>query len=152
MAAQAQFTVVDAMIACGVPNATLFHGSTQAERIATEIFNDDHNSVMDRTFTELNDDLDMYSKLTVAHGQIRLTPGTIRKIKAYMQWGKDMIRVGEDPNTGGFDVNDAMDLLRKHATHLKFITKSKTISETSKPLQFTNTTKWVSGVLSFSTF
>ena len=84
----------------------------------------------------------MYSQLTVANGQIRLAPGIICNIKAYIQWGRDVIRVGEVPATGGFNVNDARNLLRKYKTHEIFASKSKTITETSKPPQFTSTTKW----------
>ena len=49
----APFQVVDAMILCGVNNTDLFNGATQAARIAGEIFDNDHNTVMDKPYTEL---------------------------------------------------------------------------------------------------
>ena len=48
-AAQAQaYTVLDAMIACGVNNVILFNGASQTNRIATEVFDGDHTSAMDK--------------------------------------------------------------------------------------------------------
>ena len=138
----APFTVTDAMVLCGVNNVVVFNGATQAERIAGEIFDDDHNAVMDKSYTELQEDLKAFSSLTVQNGQIRLTPGTTRNIRAYIQWARDLIRVGEDPTNGVFDVNDARNLVRKYKTHETFVTKSKTMTDASKPPQFTTTTKW----------
>ena len=46
----APYEVVDAMRACGVDNVTLFNGASAAQRIATEVFDDNHNSVMDKTY------------------------------------------------------------------------------------------------------
>jgi hypothetical protein len=65
-----------------------------------------------------------------------------RNIRAYIQWARDLIRVGEDPNNGGFNVNYAHDLIRKYKTHETFVTKSKTMMDTSKPPQFTATKNW----------
>jgi hypothetical protein len=65
-----EYEVTHAMIACGIDNNVLFNGATQAQRIATEIFDDDHQSVMDKTINELQEDLKAYSSLTVANGQI----------------------------------------------------------------------------------
>ena len=104
MAAHAPvFTVLDAITLCGVNSNVLFNGDTQAQRIATEIFDDDHQSVMDKTIRELQDDFKSYSALTVANGQIRLTPGITRNIKAYMQWAQDCYRTDINPDDGGFN-------------------------------------------------
>jgi len=70
----AAFEVIDAMALCGVENTIQFNGATAAERIAMEMFDDDHQSVMDKSYTDLQDDLKAFSSLTVANGQIRLTP------------------------------------------------------------------------------
>ena len=79
--ATAPYEVVDAMIACGVNNAILLNEATQAERIATEIFDDYHTFVMDKIYVELQEDLKAYSSLTVANGQIRLTHGVTQNIE-----------------------------------------------------------------------
>jgi hypothetical protein len=47
-------TVLNALIACGVDNVTLFLGETQAQRIADDIFDDTFTSCMDVTFKELD--------------------------------------------------------------------------------------------------
>ncbi len=48
------FTVVDALIACGVNNNVLFMEQTQAQRIASDIFDNTFTSCMDVTFRELD--------------------------------------------------------------------------------------------------
>ena len=138
----AAFEVIDAMALCGVENTIRFNGATAAERIAMEMFDDDHQSVMDKSYTDLQDDLKAFSSLTVANGQIRLTPGTTRNIRAYIQWARDIIRVGNDPSNELFDIAEARELVRKYKTHETFVSKSKTLSDTSKPPQFTASTKW----------
>ena len=105
------FQVVDAMVLCGVNNIILFNDTTQAAHIAGEIFDDDHNTVMDKSYTELQEDLKAFSLLTIANGQICLTPGTTRNIQAYIQWARDLIRVGKDPNNCRFAVSDAHELV-----------------------------------------
>ena len=80
----ANHTVLDAIVLCGVNHQIMFNRATAAERISTEIFDDDFSSCMDKSMKELDADLAMYSALTVANGQIRLTPGITKKIKAFM--------------------------------------------------------------------
>ena len=75
------FTLVNAMFDCGITDAVLFYRNTKAIRIATEIFDDDFTSCMDKTHVQLDDDLKLYSTLTAAHGQIRITPGHKNNIK-----------------------------------------------------------------------
>ena len=81
----APFTVANAMYDCGITDATVFQGISKAERIASEVFDDDFSSCMDKTYTDLDDDLKSYSMLTVTNGQIRLTPGQKKNIKAFIQ-------------------------------------------------------------------
>ena len=80
------FTVFDAMVQCGVDNVNLFNGDTAAERMAADIFGDNFSSCMDKTVEELHHDFKSYSELTQAQGQIRLTPGTKRYMKSFIQW------------------------------------------------------------------
>ena len=142
VAPQAPFTVTDAMVLCGVPNQTLFNGSTNAQRIAEDVFDDDFQSTMDKTFQELEDDFKSYSSMTVNQGQIRLNPGTKKKVKAFIQWGRDMIRCGIDPASMAFPVWDTAGLIRKYKSHEAFVVKSKTITTTAKPDVFTEKAKW----------
>ena len=96
-AAEIVFTVQDAMIACGIDNVTLFDGSPPTTRIATNLFDDDFTACMEKTYKDLDDDLKGYSILTQAQGQIRLTPGTKKNLKAFVQWTRYRIRLGQDP-------------------------------------------------------
>ena len=91
------FDVHDAMVLCGVDDTVLFAGSTAAQRLATEMFDDEFISTMDKTFEELDEDFKTWSGLTVNQGQIRLTPGTKRNIKAFVQWSRDVIRTSRSP-------------------------------------------------------
>ena len=82
-------TVLDAVIACGVDNNALFDGDTAAERIATDLFDDDYVSAMDKTWEELDTDFKSYTDLTHAQGQIRFLPGIKRNLKGFIQWVRD---------------------------------------------------------------
>ena len=83
------FTLAKAMFDCGIVDAALFDGDMRASRIATELFGYEFTSRMDKTYVELDNDLKSYSTLTATHGQIRLTPGHKKKIKAFIQWTRD---------------------------------------------------------------
>ena len=47
------FTILDAMIACGVDNTSMFDGKTPARRISDDIFDNDYITCMDKTMEEL---------------------------------------------------------------------------------------------------
>jgi hypothetical protein len=64
------FDVHQAMAACGVNDV-----DTAAARMALDMFNNSFRSCMDKTFDEIYQDFKSYSTLTVAQGQIRLSPG-----------------------------------------------------------------------------
>ena len=79
------FTVIDAINQIGITDRTLFNGATKAQRIATELFDDDFTSCLDKTFSEIDEDLKSWSALTVNNGQIRLTPMQKKNLKAFRQ-------------------------------------------------------------------
>ena len=141
MAAPA-FTVHNAMVAIGINNLILWNGNTQAERIATDVFDDDFNSCLYISQTELDDNLKMYSALTLANGQIRLRPQEKRGIKAFIQWSKDQLRVGIDPSTLPFQVADIQNLIRRSKDHKNFLTKKDSMSDNVKPVRFTEKISW----------
>ena len=58
------FTVFDAMVLSGANDADDVQGRSSAQRIATDIFEDDFNTSMDKTYKDLDDDLKMCSSLT----------------------------------------------------------------------------------------
>ena len=135
-------TVLDSIIACGVNNVQLFNGQTKAQRIASEIFDNDFESCRFKSNDELKEDLKAYSGLTAAQGQIRLNPGIKRNLRAFIQWTKDRLRRSEDPAAVPFPVANTADLIRREQAHLKFISKSRTVTDAASPGQLTNETKW----------
>ena len=152
MAAVPPFTVTDAMIACGVDTTIIFNGSNKAERIAADVFDNDFRSCIDKTVTDLDDDLKDYSVLTVAQGQIRLNPSTKRKIRAFLQWCKDKFRLNEDPTLEAFPIADSSILIQRAKTHQAYLDKSKTISDTATPSQFTSRVNWIDWYPTFINF
>lgn len=134
--------VREAMALCGVDNAVLFQGQTAAQRIAGDVFHDDFDSCMDKTFTELDEDFKTYADLSVAQGRIRLVPGIKNRIKAFVQWVRDEKRLGRDPASTAFPVADAPNLMRRYKTHEAYVKKSDALAEAAKPVKFTAETKW----------
>ena len=102
---------------------------------------DDLTLCMDQTYVELDDDLRSYSTLTATHGQIRLTPGHKKNIKAFIQWTRYHTRLGIYPITVRFPVANASDFIKRYKHHDTNVKKSKTITETAKPENFTDKLK-----------
>ena len=63
-----------AMASCGINDVAMFNGRTAAERIATETFGDEFHTCMDKSFKELDNELDTFFHSTVAQGQTRFPP------------------------------------------------------------------------------
>jgi hypothetical protein len=131
-----EFTVVDALIACGVNNAVLFMEQTQAQRIAGDIFDDTFNSCRDITFKELDEHFKTYFDLSLVQGQICLNPGVRKNIKAFVQWTRDELRLGRDPSDTAFPILQVTDLIRRNHTHEKYKMDSETLAEAAKPEKF----------------
>ena len=119
------FTVRQAIASCGVNDVALFAGQTNAQRISNDCFDDDFNSCLDKTFTEMDEDLKSYAQLTAANGRITTTPGTKRAIRAFIQWTKQQIRIAVDPTTLAFPVADTATYISNAKTHKLFCDKSK---------------------------
>ena len=130
------YTITDTMFRCGVSNTDIFNGETAARRLASDIFSDSYDICMDKTMEEVQNDLKHYSNLTQAQGQIRITPGVIQRIQAFIQWTRDMIHVGLDPSLTEFPVENTALLITHYKTHKAFVEKTKTISEAAKPIKF----------------
>ena len=125
-------TVRGAIIACEVIDPILFNGSTKAERIALEIFDDNFYSYMDQNINELDEDLKSHSALTVNNGQIRITPGIKRNLNVFIQLCRDTIIVSENPTLRIFPVTDAVNVIRRYRTHEAFVKMSPTMIDTAK--------------------
>jgi len=151
-AAPPVFTVLDAIIACGVDNNALFDGHTAAQRIATDLFDDSYVSTMDKTWEELDIDFKSYTDLTQHQGQIRLLPGIKRNLKGLIQWVRDETRLGRNPANTAFSLLQVPMLIRRHKTHKQYVAKAKTIAEAAKPAKFTLKMKWDDWNPSFQNF
>jgi hypothetical protein len=136
------WTVLDAMIACGVDNEALFMGETQATRIAEDIFDNVFLSCMDTSFKELDDHFKTYSDLTGVQSQIRLRPETRKNVKAFVQWTRNEICLGRNPSSNPFPVNLVSDLIYRYKTHEKYQADSKMLAEAAKPERFKESMKW----------
>ena len=98
---------------------------TSAEQMANDLFIDEFGTCMDKSVEELRIDLKSYSDLTMNQGQIRLLPGIKRNIQAFIQFARDEMRQGRDPQNVAFDPGTTGILLRRYATHKRFMEKSK---------------------------
>ena len=92
------FTIHDAMVASGVDDTDNFDGQSSAERLAEDLFGDDFTACMDKTHEDLESDFKSFSSLTQLQGQIRLIPRVKKRIKAFIQWTRDEIRMGREPS------------------------------------------------------
>ena len=88
-------TIIDALITCGVDNINNVNGGqNNSQRLAEDMFGGTFTTCLDKTFTEMDTELKGYSDLTQAQGQIRLMPGTKRKIKAFCPVGEGLLPFG----------------------------------------------------------
>ena len=78
------YTVVDAMVICGMDHDTLSLEETKAQRLASDIFGDQFSSSMDiTTVKELDEHFKTYSDLTIVQGQIRVRPWHTKEHKGF---------------------------------------------------------------------
>ena len=143
MAAAQQHTVLDALLLCDVPQNIIWNGAHQAQRIAVEIFNDDFNTCMDKSFSSLDDDWKTYSAFTIANGQIRINPMVKNNVRGFIQWCRDEIRMGRDPANTVFPVGRAAEFIRRYNTHKTWLDRASDKATTAKPKQFIETMKWL---------
>ena len=85
--AQPTFTVWKALQEWGVINvSTLYDGQLQVQRMATNMFDNDYETMIDKMYSELYDDLKEYSALSVANGRIRVPPNGKKNIRGLIKW------------------------------------------------------------------
>jgi hypothetical protein len=138
-------TIEEALTLCGVladTNNVLFNAANAATRISADVFNDNFSTCMDLSFTELEDSWKTYSGLTINEGRIRLLPGTKVNIKAFVQWVRDQIRIGNDPALSPFPVGRRHDLLERYNTHKQWLADAPGMLKSAMPKDFTEKIKW----------
>ena len=145
-------TIRESLTLCGVDDILLFQGQTAAERVSIAMFDDDYQTCIDKTLQELEDDFKDFSALTIQAGRLRFDPTTKRNIKAFLYWCKDKYRLNEDPEMEDFTPEQSLTIIRKAKTHKAYMEKSKTISDTATPSQFTDKVKWIDWLPTFKNF
>ena len=135
------YDVRDNMVRCGINNDEddAHEGDTDAERIAHDIFRHDFNSVMTIDMAGLSRDFKIYSNLTVAEGRIRVRPDQQKNIRAFIQWGRDQIRMGHDPTQTLFDAGQTQAYIDRLDKHSNWVKKS---TEARRPEPFTEDMLW----------
>eukprot|EP00978_Attheya_sp_CCMP212_P014771 scaffold37804_cov62-Attheya_sp.AAC.5 len=136
------FDVHQAMTACGINDVDLFDGATSVARMALDMFNNSFHSCMDKTFDKVEQDFKSYSSLTIAQGQIRLSPGIRTRVKAFSQWTRDEMHLGRNPTNTPFPAQMTADYISHYKTHLKFTRDQTTMADAAKPTKFEDTVKW----------
>ena len=142
MAAPRIYTVREAMAECGVNDDDNFDEKSSAQRIASDIFSDDFSTCMDKSHKELDSDFKSYSDLTQNQGQIRISPGVKKNIKAFVQWSRDEYRLGRNPQYGIFNSHQTQALMRRYNTHKQFSEKSSDMADAARPTKFPSTMRW----------
>ena len=99
------FMVLDAMIAA-VNDTDNFNAQSLVVRIAEDIFEDDFDTCMDESHSDLELDFKMFSALASAQGQIHLLSGVKKRIKAFVQWMKDKVCLGHNLTSVPFPIVD----------------------------------------------
>jgi len=135
-------TIRQAIAACGVDDVEVVLGQTHAQRMATDMFDNDFDSCMDKTVDELTNDFKSYATLTIAQGRITINPGIKRRITALIQWARDQICTGRDPQLIPFSVLDAVALVTRMKSHDRYLKDASKMLDAAKPKPFTNDVKW----------
>ena len=130
------FTIEQAMLQCGVPDAPLYEGLTPAERIANDIFVNSFETTLSISIQDVNDAMTAFTKLTVINGKISLQPGVRRRVTAFVQWTRSMLRYGNDPTLRAFPVANIADLMNDLQTCTRFEKQSDVLVAQSTPKNF----------------
>ena len=129
-------TVRSALVLCGVSDVVDWNHQTEAQRIASDLFDEEFQSFMNKKISALDEDWKTYSSVTQANGQIRLLPRAKKNIRALVQWVRDRIRLGENSADTPFPVSEASAILRRYHTHKKWLDKAKEKATTTMPKVF----------------
>jgi hypothetical protein len=92
------YTVSEAMTACGFDNVLARGGLTDAQRVATESFDDDFATAIYLEDKDIASEVKRYASLTQAAGKISWTVPQKNKVKAFIFWVQDLHRKGLQPS------------------------------------------------------
>lgn len=117
------FTVLDAMIACGFDNVIERGGITDAQRVATDTFDDDFSTAIYLDYKDIASEVKRYAALTQAAGRILWTAPNKNRIKCFIFWVQDTKRKGLQPQFIPFLVHHTVADIQNQITQLEHFTK-----------------------------
>ena len=120
------FTVLDNIVACGISNANGPGNLTTspAQRIATEMFDNDFDACINMSDDDIKSYLKTFSELPQAQSQVRLMPGAQRNLKAFVQHICHRIRQHLRPSTVCLVVRSAQEQMGAQRAHFGRNTKT----------------------------
>ena len=117
----------------------LFNGQTPAQRVATEIFGDQFETMIDMTETSLTTGLTSFSTMPAAGGQLRMSPGVASGLNALINWTSHVICLGIDPTTVVFPIAISANWLCIGKMRELIVKQAKLNAKATKPKTFTTT-------------
>ena len=148
-------TVENSLAICGVNadnNNMIFNGATVAARIADEVFDNNFDTFLDITFSELDDTWRTYAQLTLAEGRLRLRPATKSNVRALAQWVRDCLRTDVSPANLIFPIANKATLINNYNTHKQWTEDSSGMLKSAFRKPFKEEMKWIdwkSSLISF---
>ena len=115
------YLVWAAMHVCGVPRTGEKHRS-----VATGLFQYDFETCIDLNDSALYKYFKATASLAATNGQIKFHIQQRNNIRALVQWTKDAIRTGQDPDMQEFAPTGIANILRKAESHKLYIANSTT--------------------------
>lgn len=146
------FTILDAIIECGIPQVPVFNGLTPAQRVAEEIFNNDFNMCIEKSDKDLKDDFETFSNLPANAGRLRFQPSQKRALNALVQWTKEKFIMGQDPSAELFPAAQATMYITRQKEMSRFADSASTNADLAKPESFTTKVKWSDWMPTFKNF
>lgn len=118
------YMVREAMIACGFNDVIACAGFTDAQRIATESFDNDFNTVIHMKDDDITSEVKQYASLTQANGKISWTVPQNNKIKVFIFWVQDLHRKGLQPSLLQFLQDETSEEILSHKAQLEHFIKA----------------------------
>jgi hypothetical protein len=146
------FTVLDAMITCGFNNTIQRAGSTDAQRIATDTFDNDFSTAIYLDEKAIASEIKRYAALPQAAGRILWTAPNRNRIKCFIFWVQDMKRKGILPDTVPFLGHHTVADIQNQTTQLDhFIKRSDQHVSTINVAKLKQENEWYNWKPQFTT-
>ena len=138
-----KYTVLDNIVACGISDEVDRNLNTSpAQRIASEMFNDNFNSCLSMSDSDIRGYLKTFNELPQAQGQVRMMPGAQRNIRAFVQFISHRARQDLPLDEVVYDTTMQVEMFDMRRDHERFIDQSETLAKSAKPASFKTTSVW----------